>query len=286
VPSLKHTRKRIASVRSTQQITKAMKMVSAAKLRRAQEAAEKARPYGTRLNELLASVAAGAGDGSHPFLEPGAAVPAEVVLVTSDRGLCGGYNTNLIKVAELFLRSEAGRDATIVCCGRRGYDYFRRHYPERITAYHVNQPLNLEVARQVAAEVSRRFREQQVGAVYIVSSSFRSAISQTPTLSRLLPVERANSGETSEAAVDYLFEPEAGRLLGTLLERYVDTRIFQAFLEANASEHGARMTAMDSATRNASDMIGRLTLQMNRARQATITTELMEIVGGAEALKG
>ena len=283
MPNLKHTRKRIASVRSTQQITKAMKMVSAAKLRRAQEAAEKARPYGTRLTELLASVAASAGDGSHPFLEPGAPLPTEVVVITSDRGLCGGYNTNLIKTAESFLRTAEGKDATIVACGRRGYDYFRRHYPERITAHYANQPFTLELAREVAAHVSRRFREREVGGVYLVSSKFRSAISQSPKLEQLLPIERAAE---SEGSLDYMFEPEAATLLGTLLERYVETTIFQAFLEANASEHGARMTAMDSATRNASDMIGRLTLQMNRARQATITTELMEIVGGAEALKG
>jgi F-type H+-transporting ATPase subunit gamma len=284
VPSLKHTRKRIASVRSTQQITKAMKMVSAAKLRRAQEAAERARPYATRLSELLASVAAGADESAHAFLQSGAARPAELVVITSDRGLCGGYNTNLIKAAEAFLRTDAGRDATIVCCGRRGYDYFRRHYPSRITGRHINQPFTLVLAREVAGEVARRFRDGEVGAVYLVSSKFRSAISQSPQLQQLLPLERAAA--TAEGAVDYVYEPEAALLLGTLLARYVDTKIFQAFLEANASEHGARMTAMDSATRNASDMIGRLTLQMNRARQATITTELMEIVGGAEALKG
>lgn len=283
MPNLKHTRKRIASVRSTQQITKAMKMVSAAKLRRAQEAAEKARPYATRLGELLASVAANAGEGSHPFLEPGAAKPAEVVVITSDRGLCGGYNTNLLKMAESFLRSEEGRNATIVACGRRGHDYFRRHYPDRISIRHINRPFDLGLAREVAAEVSRRFRDGEVGSVYVVSSKFRSAISQFPALQPLLPVERT---EATGESVDYVYEPEAAALLGTLLERYVDTRIFQAFLEANASEHGARMTAMDSATRNASEMIDRLTLQMNRARQATITTELMEIVGGAEALKG
>jgi F-type H+-transporting ATPase subunit gamma len=283
VPNLKHTRKRIASVRSTQQITKAMKMVSAAKLRRAQEAAEKARPYATRLGELLASVAAGADESSHPFLQAGAQRPAEVVVITSDRGLCGGYNTNLIKAAEAFLRSEAGSNATIVACGRRGHDYFRRHHPDRITLKYVNRPFDLALAREVAAEVSRRFRAQEVGSVYVVSSKFRSAISQSPATERLLPVE--SSGPV-EGAVDYVYEPQAAALLGTLLVRYVDTRIFQAFLEANASEHGARMTAMDSATRNASDMIERLTLQMNRARQATITTELMEIVSGAEALKG
>ncbi len=284
MPSLKHTRKRIASVRSTQQITKAMKMVSAAKLRRAQEAAERARPYATRLGDLLASVAAGADEGAHPFLQPGADKPAEVVVITSDRGLCGGYNTNLIKAAEAFLRSEAGSEATIVCCGRRGYDYFRRHYPDRIAAKFVNQPFTIELAREVAGEVSRRFLDGEVGAVYMVSSKFRSAISQSPALQKLIPVERAEGG--GEDTVDYVVEPEPAALLGSLLARYLDTKIFQAFLEANASEHGARMTAMDSATRNASEMIGRLTLQMNRARQAAITTELMEIVGGAEALKG
>jgi F-type H+-transporting ATPase subunit gamma len=283
VPSLKQTRKRIASVRSTQQITKAMKMVSAAKLRRAQEAAEKARPYGTRLAELLASVAASVEEGSHPFLEPGADQPAEVIVITSDRGLCGGYNTNLIKAAESFLRSPEGQAATIVACGRRGHDYFRRHYTERISSRHFNVPFDLALARTVAAEASRRFRGGEVGAVYLVSSAFRSAISQAPRLQRLLPVEKSTHAEGSP---DYVYEPEAKELLATLLVRYVDTKIFQAFLEANASEHGARMTAMDSATRNASEMIGRLTLQMNRARQATITTELMEIVGGAEALKG
>jgi F-type H+-transporting ATPase subunit gamma len=284
VPSLKHTRKRIASVRSTQQITKAMKMVSAAKLRRAQEAAERARPYATRLSDLLASVAAGADEGAHPFLQGSGDKPAEVVVITSDRGLCGGYNTNLLKAAEAFLRSEAGRDATIVCAGRRGYDYLRRHYPDRITARFINQPFTIELAREVAREVSRRFLDGEVGAVYMVSSKFRSAISQSPQLQKLIPVERAEGNV--EEVVDYVVEPEPAALLGSLLARYLDTKIYQAFLEANASEHGARMTAMDSATRNASEMIGRLTLQMNRARQATITTELMEIVGGAEALKG
>jgi len=283
VPSLKHTRKRIASVRSTQQITKAMKMVAAAKLRRAQEAAENARPYGQRLNELLASVAAGVGEGAHPFLEPGAEAPAEAIVITSDRGLCGGYNTNLIKKAEGFLRSEEGSTASLVVCGRRGHDHFRRHAPERLTEAHLNRAFDLDLAREIAAKVSARFRDGEVGSVYLVCSRFRSAISQTPVVERLLPVPRA---ETAAESVEYVYEPEAKALLAILLARYVETRIFQAFLEATASEHGARMTAMDSATRNASEMIDRLTLQMNRARQATITTELMEIVGGAEALKG
>lgn len=286
MPSLKHIRKRIGSVRNTQQITKAMKMVSAAKLRRAQDAAESARPYAERLSDLLSSVAAGIGDGSHPFLEPGADKPAEIILITSDRGLCGGYNTNLIKLAEAFLRSEEGKDATMVACGRRGNDYFRKRLGSRIVASHVNVfgGFDLALARRVAAEASHRFLEGEVGSVRLIYSQFRSAISQQPSDERLLPVERGS--EEPGAVVEYVCEPAPVELLGSLLSRYVETKVFQAMLEATASEHGARMTAMDSATRNASEMIENLTLQMNRARQASITTELMEIVGGAEALKG
>lgn len=285
MPSLKHTRKRIASVRNTQQITKAMKMVSAAKLRHAQEAAENARPYGQRLAELLASVSATVGEDIHPFLQPGADAPAEVIVITSDRGLCGGYNTNLIKTTEAFLRSEEGRNATVVTCGRRGDDYFRKHHASSLRERHVNRAggFDLSLAREVAAKAAERFLSGTAGAVYLVYSQFRSAIAQSPVLVRLLPVEKANR---SAADIEYLYEPEPTALLRSLLARHIETKVYQAMLEATASEHGARMTAMDSAARNASDMIDRLTLQMNRARQASITTELMEIVGGAEALKG
>ncbi|MBI5505490.1 MAG: ATP synthase F1 subunit gamma [Deltaproteobacteria bacterium] len=285
MPSLKHTRKRIASVRNTQQITKAMKMVSAAKLRRAQEAAENARPYGQRLEELLASVAATVGEESHPFLQPGSGAPAEVIVITSDRGLCGGYNANLIKKAEAFLRSDDGRDATLVTCGRRGDDYFRKHRGSSLRERHVNRVggFDLALAREVAGTAAERFLSGSAGAVYLVYSQFRSAIAQFPVLVRLLPVEASTRAVTD---VEYLCEPTAATLLRSLSARYIETKVYQAMLEATASEHGARMTAMDSAARNASDMIDRLTLQMNRARQASITTELMEIVGGAEALKG
>ena len=283
MPSLKHTRKRIVSVRNTQQITKAMKMVSAAKLRRAQEAAENARPYARRLEELLANVSATVGDATHPFLEPGSDAPAEVIVITSDRGLCGGYNANLIKKAEAFLRSEEGREATIVTCGRRGDDYFRKHAGPSLRDRYVNRAFDIELAREVARNAAGRFLSGSVGAVYVVYSQFRSAIAQSPALVRLLPVETATRSATD---VEYLYEPEPAGLLQLLVARYIETKVYQAMLEATASEHGARMTAMDSAARNASDMIDRLTLQMNRARQATITTELMEIVGGAEALKG
>ncbi|HYC57839.1 MAG TPA: ATP synthase F1 subunit gamma [Candidatus Binatia bacterium] len=283
MPSLKHIRKRISSVRNTQQITKAMKMVSAAKLRRAQDAVQNARPYQQRLEELLAGIAAAAGESSHPFLQKGADAPAEVIVITSDRGLCGGYNANLIKKAEAFLRGEDGQSAALITCGRNGSDYFRKRYPERIRARH-SGAAELAVARAIASEASERFLAGEVGAVYIVYSRFRSAISQLPVVERLLPVESAENAAAN--TVEYVYEPEPAQLLESLLGRYIQTKVFQAFLEATASEHGARMTAMDSATRNASDMIERLTLQMNRARQASITTELMEIVGGAEALKG
>ncbi len=285
MPSLKHTRKRIASVRNTQQITKAMKMVSAAKLRRAQEAAENARPYGQRLEELLASVSTTVGEDPHPFLQPGSGAPAEVIVITSDRGLCGGYNANLIKKAEAFFRADEGRDATVVTCGRRGDDYFRKHREANLRERYVNRVggFDLALASEVAGKAAERFLSGSAGAVYLVYSQFRSAIAQFPVLVRLLPVEAASR---SEADVEYLYEPEPIALLRSLLARHIEAKVYQAMLEATASEHGARMTAMDSAARNASDMIDRLTLQMNRARQASITTELMEIVGGAEALKG
>ncbi|MFT4570953.1 MAG: F-type H+-transporting ATPase subunit gamma [Hyphomicrobiaceae bacterium] len=287
--NLKDIRKRISSVRNTQQITKAMKMVSAAKLRRAQDAAESARPYAEKLGELLSNVGSRVGSDAHPLLREGSDGPAHVIVIASDRGLCGGYNTNVIKLAESFLTSDEGKDATVVCCGRRGHDHFKTRIADRITAEHVNRPggFDLALAREVTADATARFLDGSAGAVYLVYARFKSAMLQVPTVERLLPVA-ANEEETTdtETNADYLYEPDAASLLGSLLSRYVETKVFQAMLEATASEHGARMAAMDSATRNASEMIDRLTLQMNRARQAAITTELMEIISGAEALNG
>ncbi len=287
MPSLKDIRKRITSVRNTQQITKAMKMVAAAKLRRAQEAAEGARPYAVKLTELLVNLSSQSGAYSHPYLSEGSTAPAHLVLCTSDRGLCGGFNTNLIKLAEEFFAGEDGAEATLTACGRRGNDYFKSRIGERIVAAHVNRPggLDLELARSVTEDVAQLFTSGEAGSVYLIYSRFNSAISQTPVLEKLLPIERSDDGETGEAGLtDYVYEPGAAELLGTLLPRYAETKVYQAMLESVASEHGARMAAMDSATRNAAEMIDRLTLEMNRARQAAITTELMEIVSGAEAL--
>jgi len=289
VASLKAIRKRIVSVRNTQQVTKAMKMVAAAKLRRAQEAAENSRAYSEKLTALLQSLSAAPGAGSHPLLQPGADAPPHAILVTADKGLCGGYNANLIRLTERFLASEEGRAATLTVCGRRGRDHFRKT-PDSIVSEHVNVAggVETELASKVAEEATRRFVEGSSGAVYIIYTRFRSAISQQATVERLLPISAesgAAEGQGTEP-LDYVYEPDAAAILDRLLPRYVETRIYHGLLESAASEHGARMTAMDSATNNASDMIDRLTLDMNRARQAGITTELMEIVGGAEALKG
>jgi F-type H+-transporting ATPase subunit gamma len=286
VASLKEIRRRITSVKNTQQVTKAMKMVAAAKLRRAQAAAENGREYADKLTDILNSLTAAPGADQQPFLRPGADAPAHAILVTSDRGLCGGYNASLIKLVEQWLGSVDGNEARLTAVGRRGRDHFRRHGGQ-IEAEHVDlgAGADIKLAREIAVDVSRRFVEGEAGRVFIVYTRFRSAISQEPVVAQLLPLDAQVSDEEQAAGPDYVFEPDPAAILGSLLPRYVETKVYHAMLESVASEHGARMTAMDSATRNASDMIDRLTLEMNRARQAGITTELMEIVGGAEALK-
>jgi len=284
VPSLKALRKRIGTVRSTQQITKAMKMVAAAKLRRAQEAAERARPYTSKLAEMLGAVAAGVEPEAHPLLARRPERRIDLLVLSSDRGLCGGYNANLFRFAEDFTRKRGEVETALIVVGRKGLDYYRRR-ARRIVVNRVGilgTPVPA-LAAELAVEITRRFTEEETDAVYLVYTAFRSVISQVPTVVPLLPVA---SPTEAEPAVDYIFEPERPELLARLLPRYVEAQIIQALLEAIASEHGARMTAMDNATRNAGDMIAKLTLSMNRARQATITKELMEIVSGAEALKG
>jgi F-type H+-transporting ATPase subunit gamma len=208
-----------------------------------------------------------------------------VLLVTGDRGLCGGYNTNLIRKAEALLNERGWDNVRLTVVGRRAFDYFKRR-PANIVDKHINLfgGPGSALAQDLGERLSREFAEGVTDGVYLVYSHFRSALSQIPTVERLLPI--AADSAAGADSVDYLYEPDAAALLDRLLRQYVSVLIHRAFLEATASEHGARMTAMDSATRNASDMIERLTLEMNRARQATITKELMEIVGGAEALKG
>jgi F-type H+-transporting ATPase subunit gamma len=284
--SLKAIRKRITSVKNTQKITKAMKMVSAAKLRRAQDAATSSRPYAEKLTSMLSNVAARVGSESHPLLQSRGEVKSiHLLLVTADRGLCGGYNSNLIRKANAFL-AEHGRDRVrVTFVGRRGFDFFKKRNVQ-IADKHINlfAGLTRELAQHLSEQFQKRFVTGETDAVYVIYNRFRSALVQTPVAERVLPLEPETVGD--ESATEYLYEPEAAQLLDRLLRQYVSVVIYRAFLEATASEHGARMTAMDSATNNASEMIDRLTLEMNRARQAGITKELMEIVGGAEALSG
>jgi F-type H+-transporting ATPase subunit gamma len=286
VASLKIIRKRIGSVRNTQQVTKAMKMVAAAKLRKAQERTEHARAYSERLASILGRLAGGGeGEAAHPLLASGTDAPAHAIVIPADRGLCGAYNANVAKKAERFLAEAEGKGASITACGRRGRDYLSiRGY--KLVTEHVNLASDMSVglARDVASDAVRRFVSGEAGKVFLIYTKFHSAISHEPTLKQLLPVVPSTTEVGSE--VEYVYEPSTAAILASLLPRYVDTVVFHAMLEATASEHGSRMTAMDSASRNAAEMIDKLTLQMNRARQAGITTELMEIVGGAEALKG
>jgi F-type H+-transporting ATPase subunit gamma len=283
--NLKALRKRIATVRSTQQITKAMKMVAAAKLRRAQDAAESARPYAAKLTEMFAAVTGDIEADAHPLLARRDEKRVDVVVITSDRGLCGGYNANLLRHAEGFLRERADAAIHLNQVGRKGLEYFRktgRKFVGEQTGI-LTTPVG-QIAARLAEVETARFADGETDAVYLVYSRFRSAMSQQPSVVPLLPV--ALPPADAAPAVEYIFEPHRPELLARLLPRYIEAMLMQALLEAIASEHGARMTAMDNATKNAAEMIGRLTLSMNRARQAAITTELMEIVSGAEALKG
>ncbi len=300
MPSLRDIRNRISSVKSTRQITKAMKMVAAAKLRRAQDAILKTRPYARLLDEALSRIAARAAADevvAHPLLAPRVQRRAEVVVITSDRGLAGGFNSNISRRTQRFLTESGDRfeRVELATIGRKGREYFKARkidVRKDFTGVHAN--LRYEKAEAIAAEYTARYLAGEVDAVFLAFNEFKSAISQTPVLFQLLPVE--TPAEAKEAAptspslggtsgIDFKYEPSREALLRDLLPRHLATQVWRALLESAASEHGARMSAMESATKNAEEMIGLLTLQYNRARQAYVTKELMEIVGGAEALK-
>jgi F-type H+-transporting ATPase subunit gamma len=290
MPSLKAVRLRIASVKSTQKITSAMKMVAAAKLRRSQDAIIAARPYAKSMADITAEIAARAGAEDHPLLERRAGKRIALVVITSDRGLCGGFNSNLCRTAQRHAeeKTKAGeiQECRFEVVGRKGRDYFRRR-KLNLTRDLPGVAGDTAVARakDIAGHVTEEFLSGAVDAVYLVYNQFRSVMSQKPTVEPLLPV--VSTGAAGEAgASEFLFEPGKGEILNYILPMYLETQIHRALLESIASEFGARMTAMENATKNATEMIGRLTLQYNRARQASITKELMEIVGGAEALKG
>jgi len=287
--NLRAIRKRISSVKSTQQITRAMKMVSAAKLRRAQEGINAARPYAKKMREVVTAVAGRAGADAHPLLTAREGKKLALLVVTSDRGLCGSFNSGLTRAVHRFLKERSGEyeEITLLVVGRKGRDFFRRReVPIRKEYLGVLGSISRRHAETIANDLVGGFLAGEFDEVQIAFNEFRSAISQVVRFEKMFPIALESSGGTGGDDVDYLYEPSREEILATLLPKYVQTMIFRVLLESVAGEHGARMTAMDSATNNSVEMISRLTLQMNRARQATITTELTEIVSGAEALKG
>ena len=287
--NLRAIRKRISSVKSTQQITRAMKMVSAAKLRRAQDGINAARPYARKMREVVQAVAGRAGSDAHPLLTAREAKKLALLLVTSDRGLCGSFNAGLSRAVYRFLNEHRGayEEIALFVVGRKGRDFFRRReIPIRKEYLGVLGALSRHHAETIANDLIGGFLAGEFDEVQIAFNEFRSAISQIVRFEKMFPIALESSGKTGGDDIDYLYEPSREEILATLLPKYVQTQILRVLLESVAGEHGARMTAMDSATKNSVDMISRLTLKMNRARQATITTELIEIVSGAEALKG
>jgi F-type H+-transporting ATPase subunit gamma len=286
--SLKAIRRRIASVKSTQQITRAMKLIAAARLRRAQEALIAARPY----SEALARVADSVLNAEGVDIAPAAAAQkkALVVVISSDRGLCGGYNTNIIRAGEEVRRDleKDGFGVAYYAVGKKAVDHFRRTGAPVAVQSINNAPrlATIGLARQIASRMLSDFQSGAIAEASIVYTQFKSALTQKPTYERLLPVAAPEKARPEQAAADYLVEPSPRELIPVVVRSYLEASVLHALLEAEASEYGAKMTAMDSATNNATEMINTLTLEMNRARQAQITKELMDIVGGAEALRG
>lgn len=279
-------RRRIRSVKNTQQITKAMKMVAAAKLRRAQDRMFSARPFAAALRQVLSSVATRAEAAGHPLLAQREENRILLLVVTADKGLCGAFNTNINKAAQNALRDRNWPEAQLIPVGRKANDFFRRRpTPIRHREINIFQALSPEHARGLANLLSEDYTAEKVDAVYVVYNEFKSIIQQNVVLERLLPI-RKEELEPGEASIDYLYEPGAGAILSELLPRYLEFQIYRILLESAAAEQGARMTAMESATKNAGELIDHLTLTYNRIRQASITKEIIEIVSGAAAAQG
>jgi F-type H+-transporting ATPase subunit gamma len=285
MPSLIDIRRRVRSVKNTQQITKAMKMVSAAKLRKAQEKAIAARPYAKMIQQMLANVAEAAaqvGDAeTHPLLAVRPEKRILLVVITADGGLAGGFNSNLIKLAQRFANEHKGDELSFELIGRKGRDYFKRRFPN-IAGEHLDMFRNVkfESAEKIVAAIIDRFAKGEIDSVYLFVNEFKSVMSSTIAQTRLLPIEVPKSA----GPVDYIYEQPPEEILKSLLPRYLNVQIYRALLESAAAYLAARMTAMDAATRNADDVIDKLTLYMNRVRQASITREIIEVVSGAAAL--
>ena len=297
MPNLLEIRRRLKSVKNTQQITKAMKMVSAARLRRAQDRVVAARPFAIKMTEVLGELAKRTDeDFHHPLLDLRGDERYLLVLITADKGLCGAFNTNLTKAAQAFMRDNSDKKIEIMAVGRKGRDFFRNRHAA-ITSEFLGLTgkgrVEFSEALEVARSIIKQYTEDTgIDKVFIIYNEFKSVLSQRVVLEQLLPVARARAGEEETEGkapqtanlVDYIYEQPPEQMFSTLLPRLVETQIFRALLESVASEQGARMTAMDSASKNASELIETLTLNMNRIRQAAITNEIIEVVSGAAAL--
>ncbi len=288
MPNLRDIKRRIASVKSTQQITKAMKMVAAAKLRRAQDRIFEARPYSDKMQSVLESLALRADSSAHPLLARREPKKVEVLVISSDKGLCGGFNTNIMRRSIEFLRkmTEDEITLTLMVVGRKARDYYkRRPYPIAQEYVNIMGALGYKHAQDMAQKIINAYLEEVVDEVYLIYNEFKSIVTQRVVVNRLLPLEAVEVHEGAPV-VDFIYEPSEQAIMNELLPKHFETQIYRALLESIAAEFGARMTAMDNATKNASEMIDLLTLSFNRARQEKITKELLEVVSGAEALKG
>jgi F-type H+-transporting ATPase subunit gamma len=289
VPSLKAIRKRIGSVKNTRKITRAMKLVAAAKLRRAQENIIAARPYAQALTSVVSELAEVAGTDAHPLFEERKGKRTAIVAFTSDRGLAGAFNANVVKKIEAFVANElpADSEVSLRIIGRKANQYFARRNANITSFDPAPTSANaLQVAGETANRIVDDFLAKKVDRVFVVYNEFKSAISQSVVIKQVLPVQPDKAAGGARSSVDYTYEPGKEELLARLVPLYVQIGLYRAALESIAGEFGARMSAMESATKNAGEMIAKLTLQYNRARQASITKELLEIIGGAEALKG
>jgi len=284
---VKELKRRIRSIKNTQQITKAMKMVAAAKLRRAQEAAEKSRPYTETLKGTLARLVGLSNEVEHPLLVKRDEVrKVGYIVVTADKGLCGGYNTNIIRATtDAIAADDRKPESGIIAVGRRSRDFFRKRTGVDAEFVELGDKINYADAREIAQYVMNAYEQEEVDEIYLVYAKFINVLRQVPTVVKILPIEPPEQESvTEEHNVEYIYEPSAESILVNLLPRYVGSQIYHAMLEGKASEQGARMTAMGNATQNAGEMIDTYTLKMNKVRQAAITDEILDIVGGAEAL--
>ena len=290
MPSLKEIRSRIVSVKNTRKITSAMRMVSAAKLRRAQRAIQATRPYALKLMSVLHDLALRASPDDHPLLARRVPRRSMLIVVTSDRGLCGAFNSNITRRAELFIKDESGNYNELVLgtIGRKGGDHFKRREANVAKNFEgvFGGGLTFEDAITIGDWIVDKYVSEDLDEVQLVYNEFKSAISQRVVVEKLLPIDPSTLEEAGGSETDFLYEPDKKSLLKDLLPLYINYEIYRVLLESEASEHGARMTAMENATTNAGELIDSLTLQYNKARQASITGEILEIVSGAEALKG